>query len=88
MNEVMALANGHNIIMAMLINRLAAGGELDQLQFAKLLRETAAVALAEAPDIPVSRMDIVLLRNLAELLEQETGWTPTIVTGGKGVGEE
>jgi len=84
----MALANGHNIIMAMLVNQLDARGELDQAQFATLLRETAEVALAEAPDIPATRLDIVLLRNLADLLEQPSSWTPIVVPGGKRGGEE
>ena len=50
----MALANGHNIIMAMLINRLAAAGQIDQLEFATLLRQTGEAARQADPKIPTT----------------------------------
>lgn len=79
----MALANGHNIIMAMLINRLAAAGQIDQLEFATLLRQTGEAARQADPTIPANRLDILMLRNLADILERETGWNPVVIDGGK-----
>ena len=80
----MALANGVNIILAMLVAEIEAREGIDRIAFARLLTETAKAALEHDPTIPSGRMDLVMLRNLADLLENHSAWTPVVYEGGKG----
>ena len=82
LDQQLAIANGQIIMMAMLVTELDRQGFIGKEAFSKLLAGSADAALAHDPGMAPNRMDIVMLRKVAELLVQPQGWTPTVVEGG------
>lgn len=76
--QLMAIANGVNIILATLVAEIEARGGLDRMAFANLLKSTAHAARDHDAAIAVGRMDLVMLRNLADLNENHSAWTPVV----------
>jgi hypothetical protein len=82
------VASFTTITLAMLITELDKRGAISKADFAKLVRDSAASAEANAPDHRKNqfRMDLFLARRLADHLDDPAPsptWTPIVIDGDK-----
>ena len=86
MNPISQIANAQIIMIAMLVTELDKRGSISKSNFADLLRDCADATETEiSPHLrDPERVDLILIRKLAELLGTERPkWTPAVIEGGK-----
>lgn len=83
MQDAQAVANAYNAILAMLVTELDGRGLMSKSGFTHLLRETRKSALALDPDLDPQRADLVIFKNLTDMLERAGPWRPVVIDGGR-----
>lgn len=91
MNPLTHIANATNLMFAMLVTELDKRGALSKSDFATLLKRSADDASKSAQHAELGgdkRLDLALMRNVADLIEKGPDqppppWVPVVHEGGK-----